>query len=95
MNGSQLSAPRINGEASKARSASMIRPVISGIANRAMAAGSANHRSRTVALIHGVAIEIKIRPPTIGAQAILAQVTARACSSPSVFMINQVAPISA
>ena len=59
-----------------------------------MISGSANQRSRTVSLIQGVAIEISTRPPTIGAQAILAQTTARRCSSPSVFMISQVAPSS-
>lgn len=59
-----------------------------------MTSGSANQRSRTVALIQGVAIEISTSPPIMGAQAVLAHCTARACSAPSVFMTSQVAPIS-
>ena len=59
-----------------------------------MISGSTNQRARTVALIHGVAIEISTRPATIGAQAVLAHCTARRCNSPSVFMISQHAPSS-
>ena len=58
----------------------------------AMIDGSSNHRCRTVSLIHGVAIEIRSSPPHIGAHAMRAQRTARSCSSPSVFMMSQVAP---
>ena len=66
----------------------------SGIALRAMISGSANQRSRTVALIHGVAIEISSMPTTTGSQAIFAHSIAFSCSSPSLFMISQQAPIS-
>ena len=59
-----------------------------------MNAGNVNQRSRTVSLTHGVAIEISTRPITTGHQASLAQCTALRCSSPSVFITSQVAPIS-
>jgi len=58
-----------------------------------MTSGSANQRARTIGLIHGVAIEISTMPPTIGAQAVLAQPMARSCRAPSVFMISHAAPI--
>ena len=79
---------------SSARTASSARAAISGIATQRDDLGQANQRSRTVALTHGVAIEISTRPPTIGGQAMLAPLDRRSCSSPSVFMTSQVAPIS-
>ena len=57
--------------------ASSSTPVVSGIAASAMISGRLNQRSRTVWLIHGVAIEISSNPPTIGSHAILAHFTAR------------------
>ena len=68
--------------------------VVSGMASSAMMAGSSNQRSRTVALIHGVASEISTMPPTTGHQASLAHRMALRCRSPSVFMISQAAPSS-
>ena len=68
--------------------------VESGIVIRAMISGRANQRSRTVALIHGVAIEIRTMPATIGGQASLAQPIAFSCSAPSLFITSQQAPIS-
>ena len=44
--------------------------------------------------LFAAAIEISTSPTTIGSQAIFAHCTARCCSSPSVFMMSQVAPIS-
>ena len=65
-----------------------------GMTISAMISGSANQRSRTVWLIQGVASEISTMPITTGHHASLAQATALRCSSPSVFMMSQVAPIS-
>jgi len=92
--GSQHSLPRTCGEPSITRTTARHRPVMIGIGSSAMICGSANQRSRTVGLTHGVAIEISAMPTTTGSHASLAQATAWRCSSPSVLRISQAAPSS-
>ena len=69
--------------------------VVIGIDATAIIAGKVNHLARTVSLIHGVAIEISIKPTTMGGQAILLHSIALSWSWPSVFVTSHVAPSSA
>ena len=66
--GSQPSGSRHTRVFNSARTATSIKPAINAMAVRAMITGTENQRSRTVALIQGVAIEISTKPPAIGAQ---------------------------
>jgi len=77
-----------------ARAATSAASVTSGMGSSAMNSGMLNQRSRTVALTSGVAMDTRPMPSTTGAQARLAQRTAWACSSPSVFITSQQAPSS-
>src|SRR5262249_56761272 len=80
---------------SSGQTASSATPVVIGIDATAIIAGRVNHLTRTVSLIHGVAIEIRIRPRTMGGQAILLHSIAFSWSWPSVFITSHVAPSSA